>query len=122
MFITCRAIAVAIVSAATLAIPAQSAAADPDAGTAVVITGDDYYVSADSVTIHHNPTKHSAVVEIAHRGDTLTVDRTHVAGIDAGPPGAGWWLEATNRRTGAHGYLPQARPAPEPTAAAPEAT
>jgi hypothetical protein len=90
VFNTNRIIAAGLVSLATLVVPVQSAQADPDAGTAVVITGNDYYVSADGVTVRHGPTRHSAVVELAHQGEPWTVHGAPVADPGPGSPPAEW--------------------------------
>ncbi|MFJ8739640.1 hypothetical protein ACIRL2_09740 [Embleya sp. NPDC127516] len=86
-----RALAAGIVSAAVLVAPAPAAVAvatEPNSGVTVVVTGDDYHVAADGVVVRHAPAEHSAVVEIARHGDTLTVHGTHVADADADRYGA----------------------------------
>lgn len=98
-----RALAAALAAAASLLIPVQTAVADPNAGTAVVSTGDDdYFVSAESVTIYEQPSVGTSTVEVAHQGDVLTAHRT----VDTGRHSPAWWIEATDPRTGAHGYVP----------------
>ncbi|MGW1989366.1 hypothetical protein [Embleya sp. NPDC001921] len=74
-----RVLAAGIVSGAVLVASAPAAvAAEPNSGVTVVVTGDDHYVAADGVVVRHDPTEHSAVVELARHGELPTVHRTPV--------------------------------------------
>ncbi|MFE3201953.1 hypothetical protein [Embleya sp. NPDC059237] len=77
-----RALAAGLVVAAALTGCTAAAAPAPDAGTTVVVTGDDRYVVADHVVVRHNPSAHSAAVEIVHRGDVHTVQHTSTAAAE----------------------------------------
>ncbi|MYS87537.1 hypothetical protein [Embleya scabrispora] len=106
-----RVLAAGLVSAAALvaSAPAALATEEPNTGITVVLTGDDHYVAADDVVVRQNPTEQSAVVEIAHHGDVFTVHDPRIPDVDAGRDDARRWLEAGNRRTGAHGYVQRGR-------------
>ncbi|GCD94762.1 hypothetical protein [Embleya hyalina] len=124
-----RALAAGLVAAAALTGSAAAAPA-PDAGTTVVVTGDDRQVAADDVAVRHDPSEHSAAVEIVHRGDVLTVRHTSTTDPATTDDASHAWLAVGDRRTGAHGLvrptdLPPTPPrpahaAPGPTAAAAE--
>jgi len=88
---TTRALAAGLASAAALLVPAQTASADPNAGTAVISSGPDYYVSAESVTIHEHPSDGTSVVDIAQDGEVITVQ--NAVDPDRLKHSPGWWIE-----------------------------